>query len=542
MFKRFLNIQNSDYRIKFLVHLHIYYHNQVDYFIKKLSNIRGCDWDLFVTYVEENQDSLNKIKKFKQDTILKKVENIGYDVWPFIQVIKQINLKEYDYVIKLHTKNCSSKPDIFHKKGYYWRNHLVNPLIGSKKIFKRNLKAIAENNNIGIVTGTKVYIEMLHTLPEETYLLYGFCKKYNININQNKFIAGTMFIIKSNILEFFKNSDINKEDFDICSKSHSKGSIAHVLERIFSLITTMYGYNVYYVNDKDLKKKKIESFLQNLFTLTNSFDKCYKVIKIFNKTFFIPKKYKKFKRENVEYNAIITPVSKISYNHKRAVVFALSHEYEKITNYDFNYLKELKNHSDFIIVVSDFPMPMKDIELLKQYSDAMIINYHNNSDIGSYSIGYLKLKELGILNKVEHLLFVKNSVVLNDNVKLKEILEKGNINKFYGATKSQNFNSLKENNRNDKYIQKWFIQLSNEIFNSDWFYEYMTNYHFPISENNIFINVETDLSQLIINHGYEATSYYPFLEDYYAEADTYYANPNNDFEDRLFTKKRFLQC
>ena len=125
--------------MKLLVHLHIYYHNQVDYFIKKLSNIHGCDWDLIVTYVEENNESFNKIKNFKPDAQFKKAENIGYDVWPFIQVLRQIDLNDYDYIIKLHTKNCSSKPDIFNKTGYYWRDHLVNPLIGSKRIFKSNV-------------------------------------------------------------------------------------------------------------------------------------------------------------------------------------------------------------------------------------------------------------------------------------------------------------------------------------------------------------------------------------------------------------------
>ena len=45
-----------------LVHLHLFYYEQTDYFIKKLANINNCNWDLFVTYVEEDKKSIDKIK------------------------------------------------------------------------------------------------------------------------------------------------------------------------------------------------------------------------------------------------------------------------------------------------------------------------------------------------------------------------------------------------------------------------------------------------------------------------------------------------
>ena len=32
---------------KLLVHLHLYYLEQVDFMLKKLRNITGCDWDLY---------------------------------------------------------------------------------------------------------------------------------------------------------------------------------------------------------------------------------------------------------------------------------------------------------------------------------------------------------------------------------------------------------------------------------------------------------------------------------------------------------------
>jgi hypothetical protein len=49
--------KNSNKHFRFLVHLHLYYHEQLDFMIEKLKNIQGCDWDLYVTINENNEES-----------------------------------------------------------------------------------------------------------------------------------------------------------------------------------------------------------------------------------------------------------------------------------------------------------------------------------------------------------------------------------------------------------------------------------------------------------------------------------------------------
>lgn len=46
---------------RLFVHFHVYYHEQIDYFINKLSNINLCRWDLYVTVCEDNKETNNKI-------------------------------------------------------------------------------------------------------------------------------------------------------------------------------------------------------------------------------------------------------------------------------------------------------------------------------------------------------------------------------------------------------------------------------------------------------------------------------------------------
>ena len=81
---------------RLLVHLHIYYHNQVDYFIGKMKNITDCEWDLLVTFSEYDSQTEALIKEFKPSAAFLKVENVGYDVWPFISVLKKIDFSRYD--------------------------------------------------------------------------------------------------------------------------------------------------------------------------------------------------------------------------------------------------------------------------------------------------------------------------------------------------------------------------------------------------------------------------------------------------------------
>ena len=77
---------------KLLVILHMYYPDQADYFVRKLGNICCCDWKLVVTYTEYDAVAFRAIRDFVPDAEFMKVENIGYDIWPFIKVIRNTYL------------------------------------------------------------------------------------------------------------------------------------------------------------------------------------------------------------------------------------------------------------------------------------------------------------------------------------------------------------------------------------------------------------------------------------------------------------------
>ena len=148
--------------MKLLVHEHIYYHDQVDYIIKKLSKISDCDWDLYVTYAEYNESTEKKLKKFKPDTHFIKVKNVGYDIWPFIVVLRGVDLAKYDFILKLHTKSYYRQEKFYNKYstvGYGWRDALYNTYLFSKWVFKNNLKQFVNNSNLGMIVNKHFFLQ-----------------------------------------------------------------------------------------------------------------------------------------------------------------------------------------------------------------------------------------------------------------------------------------------------------------------------------------------------------------------------------------------
>ena len=254
--------------MKLLVHQHIYYHDQVDYIINKLSHIVDCDWDLYVTYSDYNEETEQKIKNFKSDAFFIKVKNVGYDIWPFIIVLRAVDLEKYNYVLKLHTKNFYKKEIIYNDLktiNYGWRNTLYDTYLYSKRIFKHNIARLTKNPNLGIIVNKNFFLQFGKycnlNLPEETYLMDALKTRLGINSDYDKFVAGTMFMARADIFEKLRNSDIDEEDFSLESKTNITGSMAHVIERVFCILADDKGYKIDIVQSKS----KHDKFFSRIF-------------------------------------------------------------------------------------------------------------------------------------------------------------------------------------------------------------------------------------------------------------------------------------
>lgn len=265
---------------KLLVHLHLYYLDQADYFVSKLRNICGCEWDLIVTMVRrdaEAEAAENKIRQAFPRAEFMTVENRGYDIWPFIQVIKQTNLDEYDFILKLHTKNFYPKAIGVNKLmygGYEWRDTIVNCYMGDDARFQDMLDLFDKDEELGMLCCRLFYMPLTDFLPEDTSLLRAEMRRIGIESRKRWFMGGSMFMARTAPYKLLQSEKISAETFPEECGTHSYGSMAHIYERIISLVVSAAGYRVGTVSFKPLQeaylaifKNGIQRWIENCFAV-----------------------------------------------------------------------------------------------------------------------------------------------------------------------------------------------------------------------------------------------------------------------------------
>ena len=250
----------------FLVHIHLYYDFLYSELKECLLNIKSInDIELFVTIPKHMSEIENDIKASFDKVNIIIVKNLGYDVAPFIDVLNRINLDDYSYIIKLHTKrDVPSSASRFWFKGAKWRNMLLK-FVKTKENFKRALNRFENDRTIGMhgpVTSTFNFITDYKIGHKES-------KKFiQNNISKNsiyyRFVAGSMFMVRSEILKPIQNLNLKYSDFDMPDASHEDCQLAHKLERTFGYLVYNSGYKIKDCTISPFKNFLITSYMNTI--------------------------------------------------------------------------------------------------------------------------------------------------------------------------------------------------------------------------------------------------------------------------------------
>ena len=225
---------------KIFVHVHLFYKEMWSELKSCLSNIEGYEYDLFVSLVDNDSSLQDDILLFKYDANIIICENKGYDIMPFVKIINSINLDEYSYVVKLHTKRNTNKLYLnsFSFKGSDWRNCLLS-FIKTKANFAKCINTLEQNSDVGMCADSKIIITSDFYDKIAKKRLQEFVASKSLKMTKYSFVAGTMFIAKSNIFNELKLIDLSSFEDDF----KSEGQYAHMVERLL-------GYIVYLSNLK----------------------------------------------------------------------------------------------------------------------------------------------------------------------------------------------------------------------------------------------------------------------------------------------------
>ena len=254
---------------RILVILHIYYHEQVDYFISRLRNINGCEWDLTVTGSSINEDTVRKILSMKPDAEFLTVENSGYDVWPFIQAVRAKDISGYDLIMKLHTKNVDKfkwKINGLKLTGESWRDLLVDSMLSSEEQFRKCLMTFRNNPDTGMVCSYELCVLPSHKFAEDTCMLTAEGQRIGIPDARKMFCAGTMFMTRPECLKKIREASFEASSWESSNASHSMATLAHVYERIFGAAVYDAGYTIKGLpsNDRTYRSVRIHQIISPL--------------------------------------------------------------------------------------------------------------------------------------------------------------------------------------------------------------------------------------------------------------------------------------
>ena len=276
--------KNQDTKI--LVVLHFFYQYSVKELIQYLKNLDCYNYDLVVSYVEDNyhQEALDLIKQFKPDTKFVKYANKGYDIGPFLNVLNETDLDAYDIIIKLQSKSTDKDRYIYNQlfKGRDWFENLWDGVLGDFSVHKTIAK-LQKSTEYGLVAAKNLIIndpahkEELVKETLENYRKIKYLKKY-------QFVAGSCFAIKAECLKPIQALHLSVKDFE--NTAYGFFSLAHVMERAvcFSCLPKyqMYGNKVDFKRHAQWQKAEKELHKLSDMRILEKGQKVYKADFVWN--------------------------------------------------------------------------------------------------------------------------------------------------------------------------------------------------------------------------------------------------------------------
>ena len=229
--------------VNILVHVHVFYPNmweEIKEYLKALTNV---NLDIWITVPEQNADMKEQILCDFPGGHFLTVDNRGYDIAPFVEVLKRVELAQYHYCIKLHTKRDMPIPAHVGKvdvSGNKWRDLLLAFL--KKKNNERILKAFESTPQLGMVghhalicskepNDNQAWSQSLRWIQE---------RFSDSSLISPSFIAGSMFICRAPLMSAFRDI-LSDTEFERPSREHPS-TISHAAERLLGHIITASGH------------------------------------------------------------------------------------------------------------------------------------------------------------------------------------------------------------------------------------------------------------------------------------------------------------
>lgn len=240
-----------------LIHCHIYYPELWAELKQCILNVSPYPFELFVTMVQKHPDIEKDVRKSFPKAKIEIVANRGYDIAPFIHTINKVNLDNYSYIIKLHTKRDMRRVDIGFRRMHssIWRNNLLS-LFRTHEGIERLVATFETNFEVGMQANYKLIIHRDIYDKVAQKAMKDWLKEHKLPQIKYAFVGGTMFMIRAKLFKSFQKLGIKISDFSEPKmlKNYHETQLAHVMERLFGYTVYHQGYIIQDNNASFIKK------------------------------------------------------------------------------------------------------------------------------------------------------------------------------------------------------------------------------------------------------------------------------------------------
>lgn len=189
---------------------------------------------------------------------------------------------------------------------------------------------------------------------------------------------------------------------------------------------------------------------------------------------------------------------------KRLAIFAHYDKKNVIDDYVLFYVEKLKKYCETVLFLSLSDLPQEEQNKL----DNVILVTHNEYDFGSYKRGFNYALENNLLNDIDELLLVNDSVYCIDE--LSAIFEKEYNSDFWGIIENKygfkKYGKLCFSTK-QPHLQSWFIAFRKNVFTSDVFKDFINSVKEEKSKNDVILNYELKLTQILTDNGFKYNSF-----------------------------------
>lgn len=230
---------------RILVMLHFFYPDLWPLVRTYLENLTPYGWDLVVTYPEGlvPETALDPVRAFKPSARLMPCRNAGFDVGPFVEALKDVELGDYDIVIKAQTKGCGRMERFVYGqlfRGADWFHNLFDGILGARTAHEA-VSALMAGDCALVAAANLIVRDPKH----KRNFVRNFCAARGWPfVEDYRYVAGTCFAVRSEVLRPLKELGLSLSDFE--DTVRGRFSLAHAVERwmCFAAAGRMKGIEV----------------------------------------------------------------------------------------------------------------------------------------------------------------------------------------------------------------------------------------------------------------------------------------------------------